>query len=209
MTLPFRTPFFLPHLYPDLIWRMEATEKNLYLTFDDGPIPDITEWVIAQLNQFNVQATFFAIGVNVRKYPDVFRELVRNNHSVGNHTFHHVKGWQTQTDDYIKEISMCDEIMQQTIPLFHSELFRPPYGRITRTQRKKIAQKKIIMWDVLTQDYNQSLDKEKCLQGSIKAMRPGSIVVLHDSLKAERNLKYVLPRLLEFALNHGYTFKKL
>lgn len=209
MILPFRTPFFLPNLYPDLIWRMNTTEKNLYLTFDDGPIPEITEWVLTQLNQFNVSATFFVIGDNVRKHPDVFREIINNKHTVGNHTFHHVKGWQTQTENYLQEIAMCDAIMQQTISSLHCELFRPPYGRITSAQRNRIEQKKIIMWDVLTQDYNQNLDQEKCLQGSKKALRPGSIIVMHDSLKAERNLKYVLPRLIEFALKQGYTFKKL
>ena len=209
MTLPFRTPFFLPLLYPELVWRMNPTEKELYLTFDDGPIPNVTEWVLATLNQFNISATFFVIGDNVRKHPDVFKEIINNNHSVGNHTFHHVKGWQTQTEKYLNEIAMCDAIMQQTSASFNNDLFRPPYGRITKEQRKKLDNKKIIMWDVLTQDYNQNIGKEKCLEGSIKALRSGSIIVMHDSLKAERNLKYALPRLLEFALNQGYIFKKL
>jgi peptidoglycan-N-acetylglucosamine deacetylase len=212
MELPFRTPFFLPMLYPDLIWRMKKeinTNKELYLTFDDGPIPEITEWVLKLLKEYNAEATFFVIGDNVRKHPDLFREIINNNHSVGNHTFHHVKGWQTNTENYLNEILLCDNEMSYAVPLLQSNLFRPPYGRITKAQRNKLKERKIIMWDVLTQDYNQNLSKEKCLAGTTKALRPGSIIVMHDSVKAEKNLKFVLPRLLELALNQNYTFKKL
>jgi peptidoglycan-N-acetylglucosamine deacetylase len=212
MALPFRTPFFLPMLYPDLIWRMKSEENNtkeLYLTFDDGPIPEITEWVLTILKEYNTAATFFVIGDNVRKHPTVFREIVNNNHSVGNHTFHHVKGWQTSAENYVNEIMLCDNEMSHASPSFQSIFFRPPYGRITKAQRSKLKDRKIIMWDVLTQDYNRNLSEQKCLAGTTKALRPGSIIVMHDSVKAERNLKFVLPRLLDFALNQNYTFKKL
>jgi peptidoglycan/xylan/chitin deacetylase (PgdA/CDA1 family) len=187
----------------------ENNTKELYLTFDDGPIPEITEWVLTLLKEYKAEATFFVIGDNVRKHPTVFREIISNNHSVGNHTFHHVKGWQTSTENYVSEIMLCDTEMSQAAPSFQSIFFRPPYGRITKAQQSKLKDRKIIMWDVLTQDYNRNLSEQKCLAGTIKALRPGSIIVMHDSVKAERNLKFVLPRLLDFALNQNYTFKKL
>jgi peptidoglycan-N-acetylglucosamine deacetylase len=211
--VPFRTPFFLPRLLPQLVWRIPVKENIIFLTFDDGPIPGPTEFVLATLKKFNAHSSFFCIGDNVRKHPTVFSQIVEAGHSIGNHTFNHLKGWNYSTDDYRKNIDLCERQFNLTIKPPASSLqplFRPPYGRITRNQIKLIKENyRIVMWDVLTQDYSQSMSQERCLEGSIKATRPGSIVVFHDSLKAERNLMYVLPRYLEYFANQGFVFSAL
>ncbi|HRE68723.1 MAG TPA: polysaccharide deacetylase family protein [Cyclobacteriaceae bacterium] len=215
----FRTPFFLPLLYPQLIWRMPGSEKKVYVTFDDGPVPGPTEFVLNTLNEFKATATFFCIGDNVRKHPYVFSKIVQAGHAVGNHTFHHLKGWNTPLDTYLDDVVQCEtelethlssklQITDHQSPI--TNLFRPPYGRITHSQINELKTKyKIIMWDVLTQDYRHSLAPDKCIRGTIKATRPGSIVVFHDSYKAEKNLMFALPRYLEYLTEEGYTFGRL
>jgi peptidoglycan/xylan/chitin deacetylase (PgdA/CDA1 family) len=206
----FRVPFFLPWLYPQLTWRIKTSEKTLYLTFDDGPVPGPTEFVLQELQKFSAQATFFCIGDNIRKYPELFRKVVEAGHAVGNHTFNHLSGWNTQNELYLQNIQQCDEQINGTGPESHRQhLFRPPYGRITRSQIRQLSNRKIIMWDVLTHDYARRLPEEKCLKGSLAAVRPGSIIVFHDSLKASRNLMYVLPRMLNHFTELGYSFKPL
>lgn len=205
--IPHRTPFFLPKLYPSLYWRIPATQNTLYLTFDDGPIPEVTEEVLSILQQFKATATFFCIGDNVVKYPGVFRQIVAGGHAIGNHTFHHVSGWKTSTADYKMEVELADTAIHNQSGM-KTQLFRPPYGRITRNQIKMVSHK-IIMWDVLSFDYNPSYSPEKCLKGTLKATRPGSIIVFHDSLKASKNVLYTLPRLLEEFASNGYAFKAL
>jgi peptidoglycan-N-acetylglucosamine deacetylase len=168
--------------------------------------------VLETLEKFNAKATFFSIGDNIRKHPEVFAKVVFGGHSIGNHTFNHLKGWNHSTRDYISNIELCSTQMavNRGLSTVDCQLFRPPYGRITRSQIRSVKQThKIIMWDVLTQDYRQSLSKENCLSGTIKATRPGSIVVFHDSLKAERNLSYVLPKYLEHFSKEGYIFSVL
>ena len=203
----FRTPFFLPRLYPGLLWRRVTDKKEIFLTFDDGPIPTVTPFVLETLREFGASATFFCIGDNVRKHPDVFRAVVAGGHCIGNHTFHHVKGWQTADAQYLDEVSECDAEIEKHRA--STDLFRPPYGRIKRSQIRALANRRIVMWDVLTNDYDRSLDEDDCLKGTLSASRPGSIVVFHDSLKAERNLRYVLPRYLEQLTRDGYQFKTL
>jgi peptidoglycan-N-acetylglucosamine deacetylase len=193
---------------------MSGDKKELYLTFDDGPVPGPTEFVIETLAKHSLEATFFCIGDNIRKHSDIFQKVLSKGHAVGNHTFHHLKGWETDTSDYLQNISLCDQEIANQTPADLSRknqttLFRPPYGRITRKQIRALADRKIVMWDVLTQDYSASLASDKCLSFSLKAVRNGSIVVFHDSWKAEKNLKYVLPRFIDHCLDHGYTFKKL
>lgn len=203
----FRTPFFLPRLYPTLLWRNSPDLRDIFLTFDDGPIPAVTEFVLDTLQPFGAKATFFCIGDNVRKHPGVFQRIVTAGHRVGNHTFHHVKGWQTPDVQYLEEVRQCDaEMAKHGVS---TELFRPPYGRIKRSQIRALGSRKIVMWDVLTNDYDRSLSEEDCLAGTLSATRSGSIVVFHDSLKAERNLRYVLPRYLEYLAAGGYQFKTL
>jgi peptidoglycan/xylan/chitin deacetylase (PgdA/CDA1 family) len=199
-----RTPFFLPWLYPQLVWRIATSEKFLFLTFDDGPLPGITHHVLETLTCYRAPATFFCIGDNVRRHREVFQAVKTGGHEVGNHTRHHLNGWRTACAAYTDNIRACDSDLG-----FEAPLFRPPYGRISRRQIRAAAPKKIVMWDVLTRDYDQSLSPERCLRAATRALRPGSIIVFHDSRKAERNLTYALPRLLDFALAQGYQFKTL
>jgi peptidoglycan/xylan/chitin deacetylase (PgdA/CDA1 family) len=209
----FRTPAILSYLFPKLEWRANSDKKEIFLTFDDGPIPGPTEFVLFTLKEYEAKATFFCIGDNVRKHPQVFEKIISAKHSVGNHTFNHLKGWNYSTKDYLTNVEKCAEQILQVNSqqsTVNRCLFRPPYGRITFEQIKSLKKDyKIIMWDVLTQDYSQSMAKEKCLEGSIKATRPGSIVVFHDSLKAERNLNYALPKYLDHFSKEGYIFSAL
>jgi len=210
----FQTPAILPALFSQLEWRISTVEKEIFLTFDDGPVPGPTEFALKTLEEYNAKATFFCIGDNVRKHPQVFQKIIQAGHSIGNHTFNHLKGWNYTTKEYLTNIDMCAKQIQsagdsQRLTVDRG-LFRPPYGRITFNQIKSLKPDyRIIMWDVLTQDYSQSMDKEKCLKGSIRATRPGSIVVFHDSLKAERNLTHVLPKYLEHFAKEGFVFSAL
>lgn len=195
---------------------MPSQEKKIYLTFDDGPVPGPTEFVLETLNQFNATATFFCIGDNVRKHSQVFTKIVDQGHAIGNHTFNHLKGWSTPLQTYLDNVQLCNEILTTyRLPLTHNhspnyQLFRPPYGRITSKQINALKETyRIIMWDVLTQDYLPNMTPDKCTRGTIKTTRSGSIVVFHDSYKAERNLMFTLPRYLEFLVTEGYTFGKL
>jgi peptidoglycan-N-acetylglucosamine deacetylase len=210
--IPFRTPSFLPWLAPDLVWRMPTQEKQIFLTFDDGPIPGPTEFVLEALDKYKAKSTFFCIGDNVRKYPTIFTQLAIAGHAIGNHTFNHIKGWNHSTKDYLDNIESCKRQFQTILPSVtgSQQLFRPPYGRITSGQIKALKDNyKVIMWDVLTRDYQMSMSQERCLTGSIQATRSGSIVVFHDSLRAERNLNSVLPRYLEHFSNLGFVFSSL
>jgi peptidoglycan/xylan/chitin deacetylase (PgdA/CDA1 family) len=199
-----RTPFFLPLLFPRLLWRMPTREKTIFLTFDDGPVPGPTETVLATLRDYHAKATFFCIGDNIRKHGSVFDRVRAEGHAVANHTRHHRNGWNTPPAEYVANVHACDEDLGAP-----AVFFRPPYGRITPTQVRQLAYKKIVMWDVLTRDYDRSLSPENCLKGSLAAARPGSIVVFHDSLKAEKNLTYVLPRFLDATRSQGYSFALL
>ncbi|MFM9986334.1 MAG: polysaccharide deacetylase family protein [Flavobacteriales bacterium] len=199
----------MPWLFPKLTWRIATKQKELYLTFDDGPIPGPTEFVLQTLERYQAKATFFCIGDNIRKHPDVFQKIVNAGHGVGNHTFHHLRGWGTSTEKYVDNVNQCADEMAKHLSA-HQSLFRPPYGRIRGKQIQHLKDEyQIIMWDVLTSDYSQSLTPENCLKGSIRASRPGSVVVFHDSLKAERNMTYALPRYLDHFSKLGYQFKAL
>lgn len=204
-----RIPLWFQRLFPGYIWQLPNQEKVIYLTFDDGPIPGVTEWVIDVLDQFDVKASFFVVGENVNKHPQVFKKLIDHGHLIGNHTFHHVRGWRTSTQEYIKEVERCN----QSIIDNGGEItgyFRPPHGRIKPGQAKELRnQYKLLMWSVLTVDYDRNLNEKTCLSNSIKATSSGSIVVFHDSIKAEKNLRYVLPRYIEHFLKEGYSFQRL
>lgn len=199
-----RTPFFLPLFFPALVWRVPTAAKLLFLTFDDGPVPGPTEAVLDMLRAHRAPATFFCIGDNVRKHSELFGRIKAEGHEVANHTRNHRNGWRTPADEYVANVRGCDEDLGET-----SRLFRPPYGRMTPLQARQLMPRKIIMWDVLTRDYDRTLPPSACLRGSLRAIRPGSIVVFHDSIKAEKNLLYVLPRFLEGARGQGYSFALL
>lgn len=201
-----KTPLWLKWLYPSLIWNYNPQAKVIYLTFDDGPIPIVTPFVLKTLKKFKAKATFFCIGDNVRKYPEVFEAVLADGHMAGNHTFHHLNGWTTGNKTYLEDIAKCEQLV-------HSDLFRPPYGRIKRSQiaelKKRYPNIQIIMWDILSHDYLAKLKPEDCLNRVIKHTDNGSIVVFHDSLKAMERLEYVLPKALEYWTKKGYQFKTL
>jgi len=212
-----RIPFFLPWLYPSMRWRMPSQAKEIYLTFDDGPVPGATEFALHTLARFSAKATFFCIGDNIQKHPDIFRKIITDGHAIGNHTFNHLNGWKTKSDQYISNVESCHaEILKNFAPgdpgqeNFHEmKLYRPPYGRITRKQIKGLHDYQIIMWDVLSFDYNKSLAPHNCLLHTVNATRPGSIVVFHDSYKAEKNMAFTLPRFIEHFAERGYSFKAI
>jgi peptidoglycan-N-acetylglucosamine deacetylase len=208
-----RTPFILPLLYSSLTWRMQPDKKTLYLTFDDGPVPGPTEFVVDALKRAGIKATFFCIGDNIRKNPEIFRSVLGNGHAIGNHTFNHLNGWKTSANDYEKNVSSCANEIDAHAGAgysFRNPLFRPPFGRISRNQIKRlIPHYRVIMWDVLSVDYNHGLSAEKCLKNTIAAARAGSIVVFHDSYKAEKNLTHVLPRFVDHCLEQGFGFDSI
>ncbi|GAB3812793.1 polysaccharide deacetylase family protein [Pontibacter rugosus] len=205
----YKTPWLLKKLLPNYTWHREVKGKQLFLTFDDGPIPEVTPWVLEQLSKYEAKATFFCVGENISTNTSIARQIVEQGHLLANHTYNHLKGWKTPLEVYLGNTAQCQqevERLQQT----EKKLFRPPYGRITKEQGKQLNPSyEIIMWDVLTNDYDQSLSPEKCLQKSIKYTQSGSIIVFHDSLKAKRNMMYVLPRFLEHFSSLGYTFETL
>lgn len=202
----FKTPRLLKLLYPKLIWDIKTSSRSIFLTFDDGPIPIVTPYVLKILKEYGAKATFFCIGDNVRKHPEIFEQVKREGHAIGNHTFNHLKGWKTDDDTYLDNFKQADELL-------HTNLFRPPYGRIKRSQADQLKalnpELDIIMWDVLSGDFDMTLKPERCLKKTIKYTKPGSIVVFHDSLKAFNRLEYVLPRALALWKSQGYTFELL
>jgi peptidoglycan/xylan/chitin deacetylase (PgdA/CDA1 family) len=200
-----KSPRILKSFYSPFVWEIPTEEPVIYLTFDDGPIPDVTEWVLEQLDKYLAKATFFCIGDNVRKYPDVFIQMLAKGHSIGNHTFNHLKGWNTDDRTYLNNVKQCNEILP-----VETTLFRPPYGRIKLSQAYPLLNDyHIVMWDVLTGDFEKYLSAERCLEKTLKYTKAGSIVVMHDSLKAWRNMSYVLPRMLDHFAQLGYRFEAL
>lgn len=205
-----KTPYWLKALYPGLSWHKSRNRKTLYLTFDDGPIPIVTEYVLEQLHQHDAKATFFCVGDNIAKHPHVFQKVIEQGHSIGNHTFNHIKGWQSKDEEYYQNIAQCQKIIDENYGRIQRPLLRPPYGKITRRQVRHLKkQYEVIMWDVLSGDFDTELAPETCLKRTIKATRNGSIVVFHDSFKAEKNLRYCLPRFLSHFKEKGYSFDVL
>lgn len=192
---------------PSRLWRMPAEEKKLYLTFDDGPIPGLTDWVLDVLQEKGAKATFFCVGENVTRYPELFERLTKEGHAIGNHTQHHLNGWQTAVEDYAENVAECQSAIRAQGQ--ETSLFRPPYGRLRWQQKNRLADFQVVMWDVLSKDYLHTLAKETVLAESIKATQPGSIIVFHDNRKAERNLKYALPRYIDHFQGLGFDFEKL
>lgn len=198
-----RSPFLLQKYYSKLIWKKPNEDQSIYLTFDDGPIPEITPFVLDLLQKHQIKATFFCIGDNIQKHPEIFERIKNEGHHIGNHTFNHLKGWKTDDETYIKNIQKCQELTQ-------TNLFRPPYGRIKKSQIQRIQnQFDIIMWTVLSGDFDPKLSPEKCLQNVIQNTKSGDIVVFHDSIKAQACMTYTLPLAIDYWLKEGFTFKTL
>ena len=206
-----KTPNILKRVFSKLVWDIPTKDKTIYLTFDDGPTPEVTNWVVDQLNHYNAKATFFCIGKNITNHPDILKTIIQNGHTIGNHTNHHLNNWKVSSKTYVKDIEQTHEILKQQIGANINRLFRPPYGKIRLKTAQKLQRKgfKIIMWDVLSADFDQSITPEKCLDNILKNTTNGSIIVCHDSVKAFENLKYALPKTLEHFSQQGYEFKAL
>lgn len=195
-----KTPWLLKRMYYSLFWDLKNGQKELFLTFDDGPSPGVTPAVLEILNQYDAKATFFCIGRNVERYPDIFEQMKQEGHAAGNHTYSHLKGWNTPNAEYYKDIELADK-------LIHSGLFRPPYGKIKRSQLKYLRHSyRIIMWDVMSNDFDPAISPEKCVENVINHVHPGSIIVFHDSEKSKERTLVALPRILEVLKEQGYLF---
>lgn len=200
------TPWWLKKVYPECIWNIKTNKKELYLTFDDGPHPDATSFVLKQLKAYNAKATFFCIGKNVKEHFDIYKNIVAEEHSPGNHTYDHLNGWKTKDEIYLDNIFKAKLIID-------SNLFRPPYGKISKfqlTQLKAVKyQLKTIMWSILSGDFDKNLPAEKCYSNVIKNAKQGSVIVFHDSEKCLEKIRYILPKVLEHFKNSGYEFKSI
>lgn len=198
-----KTPKFIKKLFPSYLWNKSRNKPNIYLTFDDGPIPEVTPWVLDLLAEYDMNATFFCVGDNVRKHSHIYDRLIKEGHTVGNHSYSHKSGWSTDLDKYLSDIELCDSFVPST-------LFRPPYGRLKPQQAEVIRRKyKIVMWDILSGDFDPNVSAEQCYQNIVQHIRPGSIIVLHDNYKAFSTLQYVLPRLLEYIQSQSWKAKAL
>ena len=196
-------PVFLKIFYPSLLWQMPEDEKKLYLTFDDGPHPEITPQVLEILDQFSAKASFFCVGDNVRKFPETYASLIENGHAVGNHSMNHLNGWKTNLNTYYDNVNECRGLVD-------SKLFRPPYGRITPSQIHTLKKEyTIVMWSVLSYDFDAETNPEQCLEYVINNTEDGAIIVFHDSVKAAKNMLYALPKVLKHYSDLGYTFASL
>ncbi|WP_372753656.1 polysaccharide deacetylase family protein [Mariniflexile sp.] len=227
MTLtPVKTPLVAKKLFPNYVWDVATNDNIIYLTFDDGPTPEITNWTLKTLKTYSAKATFFCIGKNVEEYPEIFQNILADGHTIGNHTNNHLKGWKTKTNDYLENLTEAERVINKQISLskIHStpklvishqsprvNLFRPPYGQITPKLGKKLLELdyKIIMWDVLSFDWDKTVAERNCLKNVISNTKNGSIVVFHDSVKASRNMQYTLPKVLDYFSEKGFIFRSL
>ncbi len=201
------------------IWRFSLDTRAIYLTFDDGPTPGITNFVLDQLKKHNEKASFFCLGKNIQNHPDIFKRILLDKHAIGNHTQQHLNGWKTKKTHYIDNVLACEQTILDTLEKVQeartknqeAKLFRPPYGKIKRSQAKELNRKgyKIIMWDVLSADFDTAISNEKCLQNVIENTKNGSIVVLHDSVKASEKVRFVLPKILKEFSDKGFVFKEI
>jgi peptidoglycan/xylan/chitin deacetylase (PgdA/CDA1 family) len=215
-----KTNRFIKKIFSNYIWEIPNAGNKIYLTFDDGPTPEITCWVLTELEKYNAKATFFCIGNNIEKHPEIFQKLITQGHSIGNHTFNHLNGWKTSTEEYLKNSNQWSVFSGQysvisgqncKLNAEQCKLFRPPYGRIKSSQAKKLREQgyKIIMWDVLSADFDTSISAEQCVENVLKNTKSGSIIVFHDSIKAFPRLEYTLPKILEILAKKGFVFEKL
>jgi peptidoglycan/xylan/chitin deacetylase (PgdA/CDA1 family) len=210
--IPTKTPKFITKALPHLVWQLPTREKAIYLTFDDGPTSGITEWTLDTLHTYNAKATFFCIGNNIIKHPDIFQRIIEEGHTIGNHTYDHLKGWNTKTKDYIKNTLETQALIENyTLNTTKAPLFRPPHGRIKPKQAKQLHDLgfKIIMWNILSKDWNPNISETACLANVIENTTSGDIVVFHDSIKASKNMQYALPRVLDYFSKKGFEFKRI
>lgn len=200
-----RIPKWFINLNKSLVWKITSTEKILYLSFDDGPHEMVTTFVLNELKRFNAKATFFCIGKNVKAHPDVYARIIDEGHAVGNHTFNHLNGWKTKSEKYVSDIKDAAQYI-------NSKLFRPPYGKVSRAEAKELRSNfnyKIIMWHILSADFDEKISPQKCLQNVMHYVKQGSIIVFHDSLKAWPRMSFALPRMLKYFTDKGYRFETI
>ena len=200
MRLPASPPAWLRKLLPQCDWNLPNTQNKIYLTFDDGPTPEVLPIILKTLDIYKIPATFFCVGENMARYPDLVKEMLKRKHVIGNHTHNHISGWRTKNELYFQNIEKCRVV-------YKSKLFRPPYGRLRKSQAKHLSKKyKLIMWDVLSYDYDKNTLPEICFRNVIDNTKSGSVIVFHDNTKALNNLKYALPHSIAFLLNKGFVF---
>ena len=198
-----KSPKILQRLFDDFLWKIETNEKVIYLTFDDGPHHVITPWIIDLMNQYNAKGTFFLIGDAVKRNPELYQLYKTNGHQIGNHTYRHINGLRSRKKNYLEEIAQCAEFVD-------SSLFRPPYGQINLRSIREIKKKyKVVMWDVLSWDFDNETSSEICLSNVIKYTKEGSIVVFHENEKSMKNIMYALPKVLDHFTKLGYQFKAI
>ncbi|HMY84143.1 MAG: polysaccharide deacetylase family protein [Saprospiraceae bacterium] len=195
-----KTPSFVKRFIPLALWGIRPGEKKIFLTFDDGPIPEVTPWVLDRLDEFDAKATFFCVGENIHKHPEVFNDVIERGHGVGSHTYNHLNGWETDNLEYLLNVKKAAQMS-------HSVLFRPPYGKLKPKQAQFLHKHyQIVMWDVLSGDFDQNISKEQVYKNVVNNAVDGSIIVFHDSLKAKERMEYALPRVLEYFSEKGFSF---
>lgn len=211
-----KTPRYIMRFFSKYTWRFSVDKKEIFLTFDDGPTPEITQFVLAELNKYNAKATFFCIGKNIQNHPEIFKNIITDGHAIGNHTQNHLKGWKTDNTPYIDNVLTCEhaiskEFNNSKLKAQNLKLFRPPYGKIKKAQATALLKKgyKIIMWSVLSADFDTTISNEKCLDNVLKNTEPGSIIIFHDSVKAAERMQYALPKVLKHFSDKGFVFKSI
>ncbi|MBP92814.1 MAG: polysaccharide deacetylase family protein [Flavobacteriaceae bacterium] len=217
--IPVKTPTIIKKILPDFVWEFSTSEKVLYLTFDDGPTPKVTQWTLNTLKQFDAKATFFCIGNNIQKHPDIFQNILNEGHRIGNHSNTHLKGWNTSVDKYVLDVNEAQKFITSELKksdtrsqaLNESPLFRPPYGRIKPSQGKALKDQgyTVVTWSILSFDWKKETSPETCYNNVISKSKPGSVIVFHDSVKASKNLMQALPKVLTYFSKKGYAFKTL
>ena len=209
-----KTPKIIKRLLSSQVWDIPNLENKIYLTFDDGPTPEVTPWVLSVLKQNNIKATFFCIGKNLAQNQEINQEIISNGHVIGNHTYHHKNGWKNKTEDYLLDVELCqNQLLNLKSEIYNqqSKIFRPPYGKLKLAQSKQLRKLgyKIIMWDILSADFDKKITPEKCLQNATQKVKSSSIIVFHDSEKAFTNLEYALPKTIQILKEKGFTFDVL
>ncbi len=208
-----KTHWVIKKIFSGYVWHLPTSKKVVYLTFDDGPTPDITSWTLELLKKYNAKATFFCIGENISENPELYHDIQQHGHSIGNHTYNHLNGWHTDLKTYMENVDLCDKTMSE-FDLNNEnsvKFFRPPYGKLKRQQFKQLQEKgyKIIMWDILSADFDTQISPEQCTKNVLKNIRPGSIIIFHDSIKASTNLKFTLPKTLNYLQENGYEMQAI
>lgn len=205
-----KTPSLLTALYPECLWKVNTKEKTIYFTFDDGPVAEVTPFVLDELKKRNAKATFFCIGRNIEANPVIFQRIIDEGHSIGNHTNDHLNGWNYSDEEYFDNIEKCERVLNLQSAIRNPTLFRPPYGKLKPSQYSILKhQYKLVMWDVLSFDFDLKIKEEEVLKNVLKNAETGSIVVMHDSLKAKPKVEFALPKILEYFTEKGFKFEKL